>query len=81
MILVYVVFLIKMNVSAQYVDSHGRSSWVTAKILLMKMIGNKLHLDNFTEGIEPRDHTYRGLRITNTVGEKLVYLSLGEHDT
>jgi hypothetical protein len=60
------------------VDSHGRSAWVTAKILLLKMLGNKLHMENFGPDREPRDHTYRGLRIQDTVGHHLVYLNLGK---
>ena len=57
-------------------DSHGRSAWVTAKILLFKMLGNKLHAEYFT-GRESRDHTYRGMRIQDSVGESTFYLGLG----
>ena len=67
-----------IDTRASYVDSHGHTSWVTLKILLFKMIGNKLHAEHFPGEVAPRDHTYRGLRIQNTVGEHYIYLNLGE---
>ena len=51
---------------------------MTAKILLLKMIGDKLHAEHFIGDNAPRDHTYRGFRIQDTVGDSYIYLNLGE---
>ena len=46
-------------------------------MLLLKMLGNKVHTTLVEAGADPGDICYRGLSLQDTVGESLVYLSLG----